>query len=161
MKSQKTYYLLARDKSALESTYAELLREKVSISQEIQEVLNQGSETWHDNAPFEALVEREKKNNQVLETYATILNNHEVVAPVDADRVSIGHTVSIQTHNGVEDFHVVGDWHWPDHYIHRVITPTSPIGTSLLGTPQGDTVTITIPSGTHTWQVLGIEIHHD
>jgi transcription elongation GreA/GreB family factor len=151
------YTLLARDRSALLRSYEELVRERSNISREIQETLNQGSETWHDNAPFEALVEQEKKNNQLLDSYASILAS-SVIAPhrEPINGAGIGHKVTLDTHKGPEAFTFVGDWHLSDHYETRTITPKSAIGQSIQGKIVGQTCSIQLPAGTYGWKILEI-----
>lgn len=55
----KQYVILADDRLWLEKRIAELDKEISDLGPEFYDVFNQTSETWHDNAPFEALRDRQ------------------------------------------------------------------------------------------------------
>lgn len=55
----KELIILDEDKKAARQRIAELEAEILSLGPEFYEVFNQSSETWHDNAPFDALRDRQ------------------------------------------------------------------------------------------------------
>ena len=55
----KELVLLDEDREYARRRIAELQKEIQELGPEFYEVFNQSSETWHDNAPFDALRDRQ------------------------------------------------------------------------------------------------------
>lgn len=56
---QKELIILDEDKEWMRRRIAELEKQIRDLGTEFYDALNQSSETWHDNAPFDALRDRQ------------------------------------------------------------------------------------------------------
>ena len=140
-------YILDNDKVYARSRIAELEAEIQALGPEFYEVFNQSSETWHDNAPFDALRDRQSVLAAELDKLRTVLRKAAIGLPKQKKgTVGIGSTVTttnLHTNKQLTYF-IAGDWtphvgHVRDGAI--VISRQSPIGSVLIGKKAGDMVT--------------------
>ena len=152
-------YITQRDLVALQKKRDELLDELRSIGREIAETLTQGSETWHDNAPFEALVAREKtassRLNAIVESLEDFVLWEEDFNP---DIVSIGSRVACQVGDDLREYVIAGHWHDADNYVpYKSVSAASPLGSQLIGKSIGEQFVPILPTGDTTpWLVISI-----
>lgn len=134
----RTYKLLDQDKVWIEKRLEHLNKKIKDLGEEFNEVLNQSSETWHDNAPFDAVVD---KQSLLYAEYShlkyIILNSHRVVVPSSNLRVAIGKHISVELNGKINKYLVAGDW---SHLTGKknktgamVITCQTPIAKELIG----------------------------
>lgn len=136
------FRLLTTDKRWIEQRIEKLQREIKDLGPEFHEVLNQSSETWHDNAPFDAV--RDKQSLLYAE-YShlkyILLNSEPIKRPVDISVVLIGHKVSISKNEKTRNYFIAGDW---AHDVSQdcegaiVVTAQSPLAKAVLGKTMGD-----------------------
>lgn len=142
-----TLYILDTDKTHAIQRIAELEAEIQSLGPEFYDVFNQSSETWHDNAPFEALRDRQSLMAAELQKLRTVLRQSATSIPKQKKgSVGIGsivHTTNLAT-NKQMTYLIAGDWtphagQTVDGML--VISRRSPLGAVLINKKAGDTVT--------------------
>lgn len=145
--------ILNEDKAYMRTRIAELQAEIQSLGPEFYEVFNQSSETWHDNAPFDALRDRQSLLDAELQNLRRKLRDSLPNVPSQIrDKVGIGAVVTLD--NGKAYF-IAGDW--TPHagtmcHDAIVMSRQAPLAQSLLGKRKGDGVAI----GGHQRQIAAI-----
>jgi len=131
--TQKELYIVPEDKIWLESRIAELEKLIQDLGPDFYDVFNQSSETWHDNAPFDAL--RDKQS--VLFAEYTKLKEIRQKAALNLPKkrkslVNIGSTIIINN----QSYFIAGDWtpHAGTTINETIIiSAQSPLGSDALG----------------------------
>jgi transcription elongation GreA/GreB family factor len=145
--AQLNYYILEEDKTLARQRIADIEREILEMGPAFYEALNQTSETWHDNAPFDALREKQAVLAAELRTLKENLGKSAPTLPnPDTQKVSID-TKLKQEDKTKKPQHYLLAGHWTyrlGEFIgkHMIISCQSPLGASLLGKQIGDTVTL-------------------
>lgn len=140
------YYILEEDKALARQRIEQIEREILELGPAFHEALNQTSETWHDNAPFDALREKQAVLAAELQGLKETLSKSAPAPPKPQhDRINIGTFVKLYhpSKNTHQHFFVAGHWTYRlGQFInsHMVISCQSPLGSSLLGKTLGDTV---------------------
>ena len=134
---------------------------RVELPQEIRTAVAMGD--LSENAEYKAALERQSyvkaRIAQLRERLATIASFSPQQVP--ADRVGIGSAVTLLDLDSDEEityklvFPEIAD------LSQGLISIASPIGRSLVGLRDGDTVEVTIPSGTKRFEVLELRTIHD
>jgi transcription elongation GreA/GreB family factor len=141
----ETLYILAEDKHAAQARMAELEKEIQDLGPEFYDVFNQSSETWHDNAPFDALRDRQSVLAAELQNLRNTLRRAAVSVPKPKKNiVGIGARVTVYNTALAKDFHyfIVGDWTYRvgeeiDGAV--VVSAKAPLAQALLGHKVGYT----------------------
>jgi transcription elongation GreA/GreB family factor len=139
---QKELIILDEDKVWAKVRIAELEKAIQDLGPEFYEVFNQSSETWHDNAPFDALRDRQSVLDAELQQLKTVLRNSLPGMPRQKKNVvGIGSKLII----GDKRYFIAGNWtpyagQEKDGMI--VISAETPLAQQLLGKKIGDTVAI-------------------
>jgi len=104
-------YILPADKTWAKNRIQELDKEIQELGPEFYDVFNQSSETWHDNAPFDALRDRQSVLfAEVSHLKAIIRDSLPSVPKLRKDVVGIGTIVTLE-HNGKQKRLLIGgDW---------------------------------------------------
>jgi transcription elongation GreA/GreB family factor len=140
---QKELVILDDDKVYARKRIEELEKAIQDLGPEFYEVFNQSSETWHDNAPFDALRDRQSVLAAELQQLKNTLRKSAPGVPrLKKGVVGIGSTVTLQNGNV---YFVAGDWtpHAGQTFDGKIVVScNTPIATSLLGKRQGDTVQV-------------------
>lgn len=136
---QKDLIILDEDKAWARRRITELDAEIQALGPEFYDVFNQSSETWHDNAPFDALRDRQSVLDAERQQLNTILRNSVPSVPKQPKgRIGIGTQVSLDTG---ESYFIAGDW-TPHAGQKRgdaiVVSRTAPLAQQLLGKRAGD-----------------------
>lgn len=139
---QQEFVILDDDRRYAEARVAELEKAIADLGPEFYNVFNQSSETWHDNAPFDALRDRQSVLDAELQQLRTILRNSTLSVPrPKKGTVGIGSTVMLEDGRS---FFLAGDW-TPHAGQEKdgatVISSQAPLSRQLLGKRVGDTVT--------------------
>lgn len=142
-----TLYILDDDKVYARQRIAELEAEIQALGPEFYDVFNQSSETWHDNAPFDALRDRQSIMAAELDMLRGVLRQSSTSIPrPKKGTVAIGSTVvttNLASHKQITYF-IAGDWTPHAGQLRDdtlVVSSKSPIGSLLWGKKAGDTVT--------------------
>jgi transcription elongation GreA/GreB family factor len=143
-----TYHILEEDKKLATQRIATIEREILELGPAFHEALNQTSETWHDNAPFDALREKQAVLVAELQTLKETLSKSSPSVPASpADKVGIGAHVKLEN-KAKKTYHrymLAGHWTFRlGEFIndHMVISCQSPLGALLLGKKIGESVTL-------------------
>lgn len=110
--------------------------------------LNQSSETWHDNAPFDALRDRQSLLAAEMQNLKQIVFKATLQAPQPrAGVVGIGSVVEVVTEGDKKNkYYVAGHWSPKAGKVNKdgatVISCASPIGQALLGKKSGAVFTL-------------------
>lgn len=145
--AQLTYYILEEDKALARQRIAAIEREILKMGPAFHEALNQTSETWHDNAPFDALREKQAVLAAELQNLKEALGKSAPSLPhADGRKVTIGSRVHLQDASR-KSHHYLLAGHWTyrlGEFVdnHMVISCQSPLGSSLLGKKIGAAVTL-------------------
>lgn len=139
----KELYILESDRDYAKKRVEELQSEIQALGPEFYEVFNQSSETWHDNAPFDALRDRQSVLDAELQQLRNVLRSSALRLPKTKKGViGIGSRVELQ--NGAA-YLVAGDWtpragqQWQGAV---VVNCNAPLALQLLGKRIGAEVTI-------------------
>lgn len=108
----KELIILDEDKVWAKVRIAELEKAILDLGPEFYDVFNQSSETWHDNAPLDALRDRQSVLDAELQQLKTILRNSLPGAPRSQDGViGIGSKVVVEDEIGArKHYFIAGDW---------------------------------------------------
>jgi len=136
---QEELRLLEEDKAYAKARITELEKAIQDLGPEFYEVFNQSSETWHDNAPFDALRDRQSVLDAELQQLKRILRSSLPGAPVrKKGEVGIGTMVTLE---GGKKFFIAGDWTpHAGKTKNGIVTISSktPLAENLLGKRVGD-----------------------
>jgi predicted PilT family ATPase len=125
--------ILKEDSQLIKVRLQEIKKELRVLADEFHRVLNQGSETWHDNAPWDEAKGREAILLAEQEELQRVLNTHSVAKTSKNSPVGKEHTVKFNGKN-VKIF-LAGDYSVRAGQKingHIVVTKDSPIAKELL-----------------------------
>lgn len=137
----KELIVLEEDRQFAMQRIAELEREILELGPEFYEAFNQSSETWHDNAPFDALRERQALLDAERQQLRRILQRATGRLPkIVPGTAGIGSYIELES--GARYF-IAGDWtprasQQDNGY--TIISAASPLGAALIGKRIGDMV---------------------
>lgn len=150
--SISTFYILPEDRAWAERRVAELEIEIQAMGPDFYEAFEQSSETWHDNAPFEALREEQALLASELKKLREILRKASPGVPKAAkNTVTMGRSVVLTSDDERRSYRIAGDWTNQAGISvdgSLIISRNTPIATALLGKKCGDAVTLP-PRGRH------------
>ena len=145
---QKELLILDEDKAWARRRIAELDAEIQALGPEFYDVFNQSSETWHDNAPFDALRDRQSVLDAERHQLKGILRSSLPSIPTQPKgKIGIGTRVILDTG---KSYFIAGDW---TPYVGQtkdgamVVSRNAPLAQKLLGGKIGDKVVIGKHSG--------------
>jgi transcription elongation GreA/GreB family factor len=142
------YYILEEDKVLARDRITEIEREILDLGPAFHEALNQTSETWHDNAPFDALREKQAVLVAELQTLKETLSKSASSLPsAQNNKINIGSRIKLENKAKKSHHHYFLAGHWTFRLgefldSHMVISCQSPLGASLLGKKTGEVVTL-------------------
>lgn len=135
----KDVFLLPVDREYALKRIKELERQIQDMGPEFQDVFTQSSETWHDNAPFDALRDRQSVLAAELDELRTLIRHSTLTKPrAKKGTVGVGSIVSLE--NG-KRYEIAGDWtHRAGVHDDGVTTVScaAPLAQALLGNKVGD-----------------------
>jgi transcription elongation GreA/GreB family factor len=135
--------VLDEDKDYARQRIAELESEITALGPEFYSAFNETSETWHDNAPFEAVRDKQTLLSTELQNLKYILRSSLPSIPKQKKgMVGIGSKVKIVNvkTKKVTTYIIAGDWtsragHLVDGL--TIISRKSPLATTLIGKKAG------------------------
>ncbi len=140
------FYILEEDKRLARQRIAQLEREILELGPEFHIALNQSNETWHDNAPFDALREKQALLAAELQNLKEVLKKADITLPKpQKGKVNIGSRVRVMLKGKVQEFLLTGHWTYRlGNEIDKalVITCQSPLGQAILGKKPQEVVTL-------------------
>jgi transcription elongation factor GreA len=134
---------------------------KVTLPKEILRAREHGD--LRENAEYKAAKERQSflqaRLGQLHRRVAALSMVN--LDKIPHDKVGLGSTVSLRhTGNGEEVVYELVTPEEADPTVGR-ISPSSPIGKSLLGHEEGDTVEVKVPAGTKEYEIIKLVTMHD
>ena len=147
-----------------QETYDALLEQETQLKKSLKEALGQlgeaaasDSNTWHDNAAFDATNELIRRIQSQLRIVTRRIQSTIIVEETSGSTIGLGHVVTLKFPNK-KTFRVkmVGQRVGGDDEIQQVSTD-SPLGTALLGHTTGDTVSYSAPRGEMTVEIISVE----
>lgn len=84
-----------------------------------------------------------------------LMKNSQIINPSDNDGIQIGTEVIVEKDGDTETFMIVGEFEADP--MQKKLSATSPIGKSLLGKKQGETVEVKVPVGTLKYVIKEIK----
>lgn len=134
--------ILNEDKAWARARIAELEAEILALGPEFRDAFTQTSETWHDNAPFEIVRDRQSVLSAERQYLVGLLRRSAVSVPKQKRGVvGIGSIVTLQNKKGqLQRFKIAGDWTpHAGKIIDDVMTASrvAPIARTLLGKKVG------------------------
>lgn len=134
-----TLYILDTDKLWLNNRINELEKQIQDLGPDFYDVFNQSSETWHDNAPFDALRDKQSVLFAEFSKLKVVRRDASIAMPKSKKGfVNYGSRVIIDG----KIYSIAGDW--TPHAGTRlkdaiIVSAQSPLGKSALGKKAGDT----------------------
>lgn len=150
MTNAENFYVLDADKQWARARIAELEKSINELGPEFEEALTQSSETWHDNAPFDALRDRQSVMAAERHTLREVLNKAALTCPKAVkSKVGLGATVTVKDGAKTQKFFVAG--HWSPNIGNMVdgamvVSCGSPLALALLGLAPGKNAVIKQPA---------------
>jgi transcription elongation GreA/GreB family factor len=138
--------ILDRDKDYIKRRIKEIESEILALGPEFHDAFNQTSETWHDNAPFEVVRDKQAVLNAEIHNLKNILRNSAISLPRQPlSKVGIGSMVKVTNHLNDEttEYHMAGDWTpYAGEKLSKtnaiIISRKSPLGHSFYGLETGE-----------------------
>jgi len=84
-----------------------------------------------------------------------LMKRAEIIEPQTTDGITIGTEVVVEKDGKIEIFSIVGEFEADPTA--KKLSATSPIGKSLLGKKEGDTVVVEVPAGKQKYKILKIK----
>lgn len=136
-------YILPEDRDYAIKRIRELETEIQDLGPEFQDVFTQSSETWHDNAPFDALRDKQSTLAAELDQLRKLVRHSTLDVP-KKKRGTIGVGDVVVLDNG-KRYRIAGDWtHQAGRHVDGMywVSRRTPIAEQLLGNRVGGEVTI-------------------
>lgn len=142
---RRELYILDEDKSAALKRIVELEKAIQDLGPEFYDVFNQSSETWHDNAPFDALREKQSVMDSELQGLKSIIKDAATRLPKQNKKIiGIGARVVVEDvdSNKTHTYYFAGNWTYRtgqkiDGAI--IMSTEAPLAKALMGKKIGDT----------------------
>lgn len=131
--NRKELSIVPEDKVWLENRISELEKNIQDLGPDFYDVFNQSSETWHDNAPFDALRDKQSVLFAELTKLKDIRTNAALSLPkAKKCLVNIGSTFIMNS----KSYFLAGDWTPHAGTTQNesiIISAQSPLGSEVLG----------------------------
>lgn len=129
--------ILEEDKEWARQRIAELEKQIQDLGPEFYDVFNQSSETWHDNAPFDALRDRQSVLDAERQQLRTLLRKSAVSVPMPKKGVvGVGSIVEVRDQKGKHHlYRIAGHWtHRAGKLIDgaRIVSVETPLAQALM-----------------------------
>ena len=128
------------------------------VTRRIAEARDHGD--LRENAEYDAAKNEQGLMEARIRQIRHILENSEVHEVVDSGQVTVGTVATVVDGDGDEmDFFVAPSENKVAGML--LASPTSPLGSALLGAKPGDEVSYEAPGGTFTYRVTGVRVYED
>jgi transcription elongation GreA/GreB family factor len=135
----------------LKTKIVETEKRLVEAGKEIGEAVNQSSETWHDNAPFEVARDNVKLIDRQLQSLMSLVQDARIVNVNESNEVAIGSLVETKNQfevKGHSEWYLIGSYWVPNNTENSgsfedpiLMSYHSPLAKVMLGKKAGDKVT--------------------
>lgn len=149
---KKIYQITESGRRELEAELETLKGQRGEIADKIAEARNYGDLT--ENAEYDSAREDQALVESRIAEIEDILANAEIIQARTGNKVVLGSTVELKNDGKSVTYSVVGPVEADP--LEGKISNESPIGEALMGKKVGDTVTITTPKGSITYDIIAI-----
>ncbi len=108
-----------------------------------------------ENNDYQAAKEELAFTDGRIAELENLLQNAQVAQPSGHDSVDVGHKVTVHVNGSQFIFHIVGEWEADP--TQKKISPSSPLGQSLMGKKVGEKVEVAAPAGKILYTIVAIE----
>lgn len=145
--SETKFYILPSDRAFMVKRIAELEKEIQNLGPDFHVALNQSTETWHDNAPFDVLRDKQAGFAAELQSLRRMLRAAAPSPPKPKKGiVGIGSVVTFVEPGGREaSYCIAGDWTSnAGKKINNatIVSVNTPLAQALINKKSGDVITI-------------------
>jgi transcription elongation factor GreA len=154
--------MLERSREKLEKELKALEKEyRQDLPKEIQRALQMGD--LRENSEYHSALERQQYVKARIGQLQKQLKDLSLVdlKALPKDRVALGSTVSV--YEAENDRTLTYELVMPDEadFSKGLVSVTSPIGKALIGRRVGDEVTVKLPVGTRSYEIVKLQTLHD
>ncbi|HKN47850.1 MAG TPA: transcription elongation factor GreA [Candidatus Polarisedimenticolia bacterium] len=154
--------MLGRTRDKLEKELKALEKEyRQELPKEIQRALQMGD--LRENSEYQSALERQHFVKSRITQLQEQLKNLSMIdlSSLPKDRASLGSSVTV--YDAEADKTMTYELVIPDEsdFAKGLVSVTSPIGKALMGHREGDEVTVRIPAGTRSFEVVKVVTLHD
>ena len=150
---KKLYQITEVGKKELEAELETLKGRRGGIADRIAEARNYGD--LSENADYDTAREDQALVETRIAEIEDILANAEIIKASKGTKVTVGSTVELKSGGKSFTYTVVGPVEADP--LEGKISNESPIGGALMGKKVGESVTITTPKGSMTYEILKIK----
>jgi transcription elongation factor GreA len=154
--------MLSRSRERLEKELGALEREyRVDLPKEIQRAKALGD--LRENAEYQAALERQHYVQARIGQVQAQLRTLAMVnlEQIPHDRAALGSTLKVYDTQADKEFTYELVMPEESDFSKGLVSVTSPIGKALTGRRAGDEVTIRIPAGTRSLEIVSLQTLHD
>jgi transcription elongation factor GreA len=149
---KKIYHITEAGRAELQAELEALKGRRGEIADKIAEARNYGD--LSENAEYDTAREDQALVESRIAEIEDILANSEIIKAGNGSQVSVGSTVELKSTSKAVTYVVVGPVEADP--LEGKISNESPIGRALMGKKVGDSVTITTPKGSTTYDIVKI-----
>ncbi len=152
------YYFLPQDYKALKEKAEILEKESKKLGKQINITTTESSEGWHDNAPFDAVMNELGMLKEQLKEIGELIRKAKIIQPSkNKDKVSIGSLVKVVGQDNKEKWYQIGSYRIIAKKEQKgknseknplIISYAGPVGQKLLNRKCGDKITVKLPNQT-------------
>ena len=133
-------YILYEDFEILKGRINDLEQQIFALGSEFSEAVNQSSETWHDNAPFDTAVEKQSLLKYELDSLKSIASMAKAYTKQKTAKIQYGSLVGLEGPKQMK-LAIGGEWVGRVELDgHSLVACMSPIAMALIGKKLGDRV---------------------
>ena len=138
----------------IKKEFADLSAKRPAFVEELSRARDMGDRS--ENAAYKFARRRLSSTDSRMRFLKRLVENTKVVKPAQTEYVEIGSVVKVN--NGNEDiiFYIVGEYEVDP--MAKKLSYKSPVGRALLRKKVGDSVKISVPTGTIEYKILEINI---
>jgi len=138
----------------IKKEYDDLLAKRPTFVKELSVARDMGDRS--ENAAYKAARRRLSSTDNRLRFLKRLVENAKVVKPAQTEYVEIGSVVKVNNGNADIIFYIVGEYEADP--MAKKLSYKSPVGQALLRKKVGDSVKISVPTGTMEYKILEIKI---
>ena len=152
----KQVQLTKKGFEALKSEFKVLLETKrPKLIERIANARSQGD--LSENSDYQNAKEELEFLEGRIDELKGVIKNSKIVADMSKSGtdVRVGTRVTVRVNGSKSTFEIVGDWEADP--INKKISPTSPLGSALIGRKTGDKLEVDAPAGKIQYEIIAIE----
>jgi transcription elongation GreA/GreB family factor len=157
--------MLSFELDMAKKSFEALIKKQENATERLAEAMGQSAETWHDNAPADAVVEESRLTTALADSLIDTINSAEVYKlDRSSDEVTLGSIVTIKFGNSesVSQIILLGRPNAELQEIFKVkgckaVGIDSPLGRAIVSAKVGDEIEYTIGKNTNRVKILVLQ----